>query len=101
MNEKPMILLLGRDEPTDGVVDYCEMLREAGTQRGLSFDLVRVPWAERGWRDGLAELREQPKLGAITGFFSNTRHWRGRPVDFLCVRLVFSMSCGKAALALA
>ena len=54
-----MILLLGRrDKPTDGVVDYCEKLREAGPPRGLSFELVQVPWAERGWAHALAELRK-------------------------------------------
>ena len=44
---------------------------------------------------------KQPRLGAIAGFSFNTRRWRGRPADFLCARLVFSMSCGKAAPALA
>ena len=59
MSDEKAILLLGRrDEPTDGVADYCEKLREAAVPRGLSFDLVRVQWAERGWRDALAELRE-------------------------------------------
>lgn len=59
MSDEKAILLLGRrDEPTDGVADYCEKLREAAVPRGLSFDLVRVQWAERGWRDALAELRK-------------------------------------------
>ena len=54
-----MILLLGRrDEPTDGVLDYCQCLREAGLARGLSFELAQVRWAEEGWRRALAELRE-------------------------------------------
>ena len=46
MNQKPMILLEGR--ATDGVVDYCEMLREAGTQRGLSFSSVWFPGQNEG-----------------------------------------------------
>ena len=59
MSVEQVTLLLGRrDEPTDGVVDYCENLRNAGPQRGLSFELARVDWAEKGWRDALAELRE-------------------------------------------
>lgn len=58
MSAQKAILLLGRrDEPTDGVADYCEMLREASLQRGLSFELVRIPWAEHGWGPALAELR--------------------------------------------
>jgi glycosyltransferase involved in cell wall biosynthesis len=56
--EKAVLLLGRRDEPTDGVADYCEKLREAGLQRGLSFEIVPVHWAEKGWRDALAELRK-------------------------------------------
>ena len=59
MNVEKVILLLGRrDEPTDGVADYCEKLREAGGARGLSFEIVQVRWAENGWRNALAELRK-------------------------------------------
>ena len=54
-----MILLLGRrDNPTDGVLDYCKYLREAGLARGLSFELAQVHWAEKGWHKALVELRE-------------------------------------------
>jgi glycosyltransferase involved in cell wall biosynthesis len=56
--EKAVLLLGRRDEPTDGVADYCEKLREAGISRGLSFEIVPVPWAEKGWREALAELRK-------------------------------------------
>jgi glycosyltransferase involved in cell wall biosynthesis len=56
--EKVVLLLGRRDQPTDGVVDYCENLREAAALRGLSFELVQVPWAEKGWRNSLAELRK-------------------------------------------
>ena len=56
--EKAVLLLGRRDEPTDGVADYCEKLREAGVQCGLSFEIVPVHWAEKGWRDALAELRK-------------------------------------------
>jgi glycosyltransferase involved in cell wall biosynthesis len=55
--EKVILLLGRRDQPTDGVVDYCEKLREAGLPRGLSFEPMQVPWAENGWRSALAELR--------------------------------------------
>jgi glycosyltransferase involved in cell wall biosynthesis len=54
-----VILLLGRrDEPTDGVLDYCQYLREAALARGVSIELAQVSWAEKGWRQALAELRE-------------------------------------------
>ena len=59
MSAGKVILLLGRrDEPVDGVLDYCHYLREAGLASGLSFDLAQVHWAEKGWRAALAELRE-------------------------------------------
>jgi len=59
MSPRKVILLLGRrDEPTDGVADYCGKLRGAGLARGLSFEIARVHWAEKGWGDALAELRE-------------------------------------------
>lgn len=59
MSAGKVILLLGRrDEPTDGVLDYCKYLREAGLARGLSFELAQVFWAEKGWLKALAELRE-------------------------------------------
>ena len=54
-----MVLLLGRrDQPTDGVADYCEKLREAGIQRGLAFEPVQLPWEEKGWGLALAEMRK-------------------------------------------
>lgn len=59
MSAGKVFLLIGRqDEPTDGVLDYCRYLREAGLARGLSFELAQIPWAEKGWRKALAELRE-------------------------------------------
>ena len=56
--EKAVLLLGRRDEPTDGVADYCEKLRDAGIQCGLSFEIVPVHWAEEGWRAALAKLRK-------------------------------------------
>jgi glycosyltransferase involved in cell wall biosynthesis len=59
VNANKLILLLGRrDQPTDGVSDYCAKLRENGAPRGLSFELSSVQWAENGWRDSLNELRK-------------------------------------------
>jgi len=55
--EKAVLLLGRRDKPTDGVADYCEKLSAAALKRGVSFETVSVPWAEKGWRHALAELR--------------------------------------------
>jgi glycosyltransferase involved in cell wall biosynthesis len=59
-NSQRWIALLGRrDEPTDGVVDYCAWLGRAAAQYGHEFEIVRVDWAERGWRDSFARLQEK------------------------------------------
>lgn len=55
-----MIALLGRrDNPTDGVEDYCTNLREAFAKHDGDLTLVRVPWAELGWRRALGSLWRQ------------------------------------------
>jgi glycosyltransferase involved in cell wall biosynthesis len=60
MSAGKAILLVGRrDEPTDGVVDYCERLSDAAARRGLCFELARVSWEQEGWRGSLAELSKQ------------------------------------------
>jgi glycosyltransferase involved in cell wall biosynthesis len=60
MNARKAVLLLGRrDEPTDGVADYCEKLREAGAACGIAFEIARVGWMEKGWPEAITELRER------------------------------------------
>lgn len=55
-----MIALLGkRDEPTDGVEDYCKSLRRAIAAPGCELDLVRVLWAREGWTRSLRRLRHR------------------------------------------
>jgi hypothetical protein len=76
--EKAVLLLGRRDEPTDGVADYCEKLRDAGTSHGLSFELAAVHWAEKGWREAFAELRQAAAA------------WRGRWVFLQYTTLAWS-----------
>jgi glycosyltransferase involved in cell wall biosynthesis len=76
--EKATLLLGRRDEPTDGVADYCEMLREAAVSHGLVFDIARVTWVEMGWRSALAGLREEAE------------GWRGRWVLLQFTTLAWS-----------
>ena len=60
------IALLGRrDEPTDAVEEYCRFLGDALRARSFETELVRVPWAERGWPGALRELRQ--KAGSWRG----------------------------------
>jgi glycosyltransferase involved in cell wall biosynthesis len=54
--------LLGRrDEPTDGVADYCQFLGEALARRNAQLEVTRVPWPERGWPQALARLQRESK----------------------------------------
>jgi len=64
--DKEWVALLGRrDEPTDGVEDYCKNLGQALAQLNISLTLVRVPWAERGW------------LSAILWLWKVSAGWKG------------------------
>jgi glycosyltransferase involved in cell wall biosynthesis len=52
--------LLGRrEQPTDGVADYCRFLGEALAKRGIPFETVEMPWSERGWSHGMRWLSER------------------------------------------
>ncbi len=56
----PWIALVGRrDEPTDGVADYCEFLRQALCRRNIEMRIVRMPWIERGWPEALRWLAQE------------------------------------------
>jgi glycosyltransferase involved in cell wall biosynthesis len=58
MNAKRVVALLGqRDEPADGVADYCEWLGQAMGAQGFDFETYRVAWPERGWGPALRALR--------------------------------------------
>ncbi len=60
MNKQRIVALLGRrDAPTDAVEEYCRYVGQALEPHGLGLELVRVPWAERGWRTALQELRDR------------------------------------------
>jgi glycosyltransferase involved in cell wall biosynthesis len=60
MNAERIIALLGRrDEPTDGVADYCGWLGGSLAGYGYQLETVRVNWLELGWRAALAELEEK------------------------------------------
>jgi glycosyltransferase involved in cell wall biosynthesis len=61
------VALLGRrDEPTDGVRDYCHWLAQALERRGLSLVQAEVQWAERGW------------LRALLALWKKSAEWQGR-----------------------
>jgi glycosyltransferase involved in cell wall biosynthesis len=54
------VAVLGRrDEPTDGVRDYCRWLGHALEEHGIELVEAEVPWAEQGWRRALRGLWQQ------------------------------------------
>jgi glycosyltransferase involved in cell wall biosynthesis len=60
MSERRMVALLGRrDEPTDGVEEYCGYLSSALRGRGIALEIARVPWASLGWAAALREIRQR------------------------------------------
>jgi glycosyltransferase involved in cell wall biosynthesis len=71
MTERMVALLGRRDEPTDGVEEYCRYLGAALDAHGFELTVARLPWAERGWSAALRELGQ------------NAADWRGR---WVCVQ---------------
>jgi glycosyltransferase involved in cell wall biosynthesis len=64
---RSIVALLGRrDEPTDGVQDYCTFLGQALAPRGVELTQVRVDWDKTGWFRALRKLRGE------------CANWRGR-----------------------
>src|SRR5690348_1477953 len=62
-----MIAVMGRrDEPTDGVEDYCKCLGEALEEKGRPLRLTRVAWDKQGW------------MGALRGLRRESAEWRGK-----------------------
>jgi hypothetical protein len=58
MTAQRVIALLGRrDEPTDGVEEYCRHLGAALAAHGFQVEIRRVPWNEHGWAASLEALR--------------------------------------------
>ena len=58
---KAIALLGRRDEPTDGVADYCSYLAQALRRHNIELEIVHVPWAERGWRNAMRWLARESK----------------------------------------
>jgi len=74
-----MVALLGRrDEPTDGVRDYCSLLAEALRRRGVTLKLAESFWERDGW------LRE------LWNLWKQSRKWRGEWVLMQYTALAWS-----------
>ncbi len=60
-----IVALVGRrDEPVDGVRDYCDCLADALRRRGVTLEVVEVLWARQGW------------LWALWKLWTRSRDWR-------------------------
>ena len=58
MMEHWVAVLGQRDEPTDGVEEYCRYLGAALSKHAIQLSLVRVPWAAVGWPKAIAQLEQ-------------------------------------------
>lgn len=73
------IAILGRrDEPTDGVEDYCTVLGTALASQEVSLQQVRVDWDKQGWLRALRQLR------------SDSAHWHNQSVILQFTALAWS-----------
>lgn len=62
MSDGRIIALLGRrDEPTDGVADYCDWLAGSLKPLGWNMEVFQVRWAQDGWDAALSELRRKAR----------------------------------------
>jgi glycosyltransferase involved in cell wall biosynthesis len=75
---KAIALLGRRDEPTDGVADYCSHLAQALRTHNIDLEILHVPWAELGWR------------GAMRWLSRESRNWAGQWVLFQYTAMAWS-----------
>lgn len=83
--EAHWVAVLGRrDEPTDGVEDYCIFLGQALGKNGVQLRRIRVPWVDNGWIAAIRSLWKQSV--AWTGdwalFQYTTMGWSRRGFPF-------------------
>ena len=79
MSAEPIVALVGRrDEPTDGVADYCSWLGGAVGEFGYRLETIKIDWPARGWRSALADLEDKAAA------------WRGRWVLLQYTTLAWS-----------
>lgn len=91
MTLQRIVALLGRrDQPTDGVEEYCCNLGSALERLGYSFERWRVPWGEKGWRAALANLREQASRwrGVLVLVQYSALAWSRRGFPFGALRVL-------------
>lgn len=74
-----LVALLGRrDEPADGVEDYCTFLGRALAKRGVEWEQMRLPWARCG------------RFRALRQIWQKSAAWRGKWVLLQYTALAWS-----------
>jgi glycosyltransferase involved in cell wall biosynthesis len=101
-NSTTWIALLGRkDEPADGITDYCQQLAKSAAKRGIDVQLVRVEWAKQGWISALKTLLQQSKNWRGTWVLPQyaALGWskRGFPVGALATPAILRMRGARCA----
>ena len=84
------IALMGRrDEPTDGVADYCAFLAQALSRSGVELRPLHLSWDKEGWLPALRKLRRESKdwSGSSVLLQYTGMAWsrRGFPVGIMAV----------------
>jgi glycosyltransferase involved in cell wall biosynthesis len=101
MTQRIVALLGRRDEPTDGVEEYCRYLGAALVAQGFELAVARLAWKERGWSAALRELRQS--AADWRGWWVCVQYtalaWsaRGFPLRFLSVLDVLRRSGARIA----
>jgi glycosyltransferase involved in cell wall biosynthesis len=96
------IALLGRkDDPADGITDYCQQLAKSAAKRGIDVRLVRVEWAKQGWISALKNLLQQSKnwrgMWVLPQYAAMGWSGRGFPVGALATVAILRMRGARCA----
>lgn len=90
-----MVLLGRRDQPTDGVEDYCERLAEALGEHGYQLQQVRVAWADEGWGAACRRLWSEATRWrdgwALVQYTALSWSRRGFPTGFLLILVILRL----------
>lgn len=103
MSAERVIALLGRrDEPTDAVEEYCNLLGAALAEHSFQVEVRRVPWKEHGWPAALDALRLQAETWrgtwVLVQYTSLAWSSRGFPGRFLRVLRVLRSAGSRMAI---
>lgn len=100
---QPIIALLGRrDEPTDGLRDYCTFLAAALARRGIVLQQAEVRWDSQGWQAALRQLSQQTcgwrGKWVLVQYTSLSWSRRGAPLGALAVLRVLGRCGARCAI---